>query len=41
MDCDTVNEACDGGWMYDAYMFTAENGVIDWNDYPSGYLGYG
>ena len=40
MDCDNVNWACDGGWMYDAYEFTAENGVISWNDYSSGYLGY-
>ena len=26
--------------MYDAYMVTAENGVIGWNDYPSDYVGY-
>ena len=40
MDCDDVNWACDGGWMTDAYMFTAENGVIEWDDYPTGYVGY-
>lgn len=40
MDCDDVNWACDGGWMYDAYMFTSLNGVIDWDDYPTGYVGY-
>ena len=41
MDCDTENWACDGGWMYDAYEFTAKHGVISWDDYTSGYLGYG
>lgn len=40
MDCDDVNWACDGGWMYDAYLFTAQYGVLDWDDYPTGYVGY-
>ena len=40
MDCDEVNWACDGGWMTDAYAFTAERGVIPWDDYPTGYVGY-
>lgn len=39
MDCDTVNWACDGGWMADAYEFTAKNGIISWDDYPRGYKG--
>lgn len=40
MDCDTVNWACDGGWMYDAYQYTSENGVIGWDDYPISYVGH-
>lgn len=40
MDCDDVNWGCDGGWMYDAYTVTAEHGVTEWNDYPTGYVGY-
>jgi len=39
MDCDDVDEACDGGWMYDSWEWTAKNGIIGWDDYPSGYLG--
>ena len=40
MDCDKVNWACDGGWMYDAYQFTSKHGVLDWKDYPDGYVGH-
>lgn len=40
MDCDSVNWACDGGWMTDAYAFTAQHGVIPWDAYPTGYVGY-
>lgn len=27
--------------MLDAYAFTRDNGIIDWNEYPSGFLGRG
>ena len=37
LDCDEVNWGCDGGWMADAYNFTKDNGIVDWNAYPKGY----
>ena len=37
MDCDEVNWACEGGWMTDAWDFTKVNGIVAWDDYPSGY----
>ena len=39
LDCDEVNWGCDGGWMADAYEFTKEQGMIDWEAYPRGYRG--
>lgn len=39
IDCDDGNWGCDGGWMADSYMWTKDNGVIDWNDYAHGYQG--
>ena len=39
MDCDDGNFACDGGWMADAWEFTKKEGIVGWNDYPSGYMG--
>jgi len=40
MDCDNGNFGCDGGWMTDAWEFTKTNGIVGWNDYPSGYTGH-
>ncbi len=37
LDCDTTNYGCDGGWMTDAYLWTIDNGIVSWNDYPSSY----
>ena len=34
-----MNEACDGGWMLDAYEFTRDNGIIHWDDYVRSYNG--
>lgn len=37
LDCDDTNFGCDGGWMTDAYNWTATNGVVKWDDYYKGY----
>lgn len=37
VDCDEVNYACEGGWMTDAYDFTAEEGIVRWDDYSRTY----
>lgn len=37
LDCDDSNFGCDGGWMTDAYNWTAKNGIVRWNDYYKGY----
>jgi len=37
LDCDDVNDACDGGWMLDAYDFTREMGIVAWDDYARTY----
>jgi len=36
IDCDTSrnNAGCNGGNFNDAYTFTAENGVVPWENYP-------
>jgi C1A family cysteine protease len=34
IDCDSKDNACNGGWMYKAYSFTAENGIMLAKDYP-------
>ena len=39
IDCDDIDWACDGGWMADAYDWTAENGIVNWDDYSRGYQG--
>jgi len=39
MDCDDIDWGCDGGWMLDAYNWTAQNGIVHWDDYPRGYVG--
>ena len=38
MDCDERNFACDGGWMLDAFEFTRQNGIVNWQDYSHDYL---
>jgi C1A family cysteine protease len=39
LDCDDVDWGCDGGWMADAYTWTADHGIVAWSDYPKGYQG--
>ena len=39
LDCDDGNWGCDGGWMADAYLFTKDKGIVNWEDYPRGYQG--
>lgn len=39
LDCDTVNFACGGGWMLDAYDFTKKHGLIKEDEYKSRYTG--
>lgn len=34
LDCDTNNDGCDGGWMYKAYKYTSQNGIMHYDDYP-------
>lgn len=38
IDCDNVNQGCSGGWMLDAYNFTATRGLVKESDYPNKYL---
>ena len=38
IDCDNVNQGCSGGWMLDAYNFTANRGLVKESDYPNKYL---
>lgn len=38
LDCDDTNFGCDGGWMTDAYNWTAEHGIVKWADYYHGYM---
>ncbi len=33
LDCDDSNDGCSGGWMYKAYAYTAEHGIMAYNDY--------
>lgn len=37
MDCDDVDWGCEGGWMLDAYNWTKEHGIVDWDDYDRTY----
>lgn len=37
LDCDDTNYACDGGWMTDAYFWTIDHGIVEWNDYAREY----
>jgi len=37
LDCDDTNFGCDGGWMTDAYNWTKEHGVVQWDDYYKSY----
>ena len=39
LDCDESNWGCDGGWMADAYEFTKQQGIVDWEDYAHTYQG--
>ena len=34
VDCDRKNYGCGGGWMYDAFEFTKNYGIVKWSDYP-------
>jgi KDEL-tailed cysteine endopeptidase len=34
LDCDNLNDGCDGGWMYKAYNYTRTNGIMLYDDYP-------
>ena len=34
LDCDMSDAGCDGGWMYKAYKYTAEKGIMHYDDYP-------
>jgi|LauGreDrversion4_2_1035121.scaffolds.fasta_scaffold371443_1 C1A family cysteine protease len=34
LDCDLDNDGCDGGWMYKAYKYTSQNGIMYYDDYP-------
>ena len=33
MDCDQNNFVCEGGWMYEAYEYTAKHGIVLERDY--------
>lgn len=33
MDCDKNNFVCDGGWMYEAFEYVAQNGINLERDY--------
>ena len=39
LDCDTMNFGCEGGWMLDSYEWIRDNGILMWDDYPTGYMG--
>jgi len=39
LDCDDTNFGCDGGWMTDAYEWTAKNGIVSWMAYDASYMG--
>ena len=33
IDCDTANYVCTGGWMYEAYEYVRNNGILLRKDY--------
>jgi cathepsin F len=34
LDCDNVNQGCNGGWMHQAMIYVKNNGIESENDYP-------
>ena len=34
LDCDASNSGCQGGWMYKAYVYTSQHGIMNFTDYP-------
>jgi hypothetical protein len=37
LDCDDTNYGCDGGWMTDAYLWTIDHGIVEWDTYWHSY----
>lgn len=33
IDCDDINDGCEGGWMYDAFEYTSKHGILKQEDY--------